>query len=475
MTTQRKSPGTAGGGPGRDGDTRHERNLALRREYLQVEADIVDAETTRDIRAARKLRNRLEAIKNEFWNLNAGLAISTARRFGRHGDPNTEDYNQEGALGLWEAFLKWDPEYGTTFGTFSRLPTKGKVHRAVKRYEYSHLTQDEFAVRAQIVETRERLNRQLEREATHAEIAAALGLSIESVRRTLKRRDTSLDAPVGDGESTVLDTISPDVANRDDVEFRSNQLHLDRMIDDLGELETWIVVQRNNVVHDHPLSLVEIADQVGVGKEIVRRAERRGEARMAHTRFTLLHKRNPTLEELGALVNETDTVKLAELIGRDPDEFRARYGRAVAARDNSLRMQDPHMADVATQSMDRIGEEFFSAHLDLLEELARGFTKTSPSGEKLEYATVSINMWDSLIAWDPASRSKYATFTRAWFKDRFPARNRRIDAEPRPDWVTGEEMWDEVRRSGHHDPGFPEDLLIGPQVLADIVRTRTTP
>lgn len=473
MTTH-PSPGTAGGGPGRDGDTRHELNLSLRREYLAVEKAIGDAETAGDTREARRLRSRLARIKNEFWTTNAGLAISMSRRFSRHGDPNTGDYDQEGALGLWEAFLKWDPDYGTTFGTFSRLPTKGKVHRAVKRYEFSHLSQTEFATRASIVEVRERLSRQLERDPSPQEIAAALGVSVESIQRTLKRRDSSLDAPVGDGENTVKDTVAaPGAADDDDLEFRDGELHLDRILDDLGEQETWIVAQRNNLLHDQPLSLIEIGDQIGIGKEIVRRAERRSEIRMAHTRFALKHRRNPTLAELGAITGESDLRKLAELLGQDADEFRARYERAVLARDNALRTNDPMMADLATQSMDRIGEEFFSAHLALLEELARTFSAEKHCAEKLEYVTVATNMWEALQTWDPASRSRYHTFTRAWFKDRFPRRKRTVPAEPRPDWVTGEEMWDEVRRSGKHDRGFPEDLVLDPTVLRHLARLRT--
>lgn len=199
---------------------------------------------------------------------------------------------------------------------------------------------------------------------------------------------------------------------------------------------------------------------------------------MAHTRLAMTLGRNPGFDELAAAMEGTDVAKLAELLGPNPAEIQGRYRRAVTSRNNALRTNEPALADLATRSMDRIGEEFLDTHMQLVEELARTFTgKESDDGkassEKLEYATVARELWLSLLAWDPESRTKFPTYARAWFKDRFRRRNRRQTADAMPEWVTGTELWDEVRRAGAHDPGMPRDVLVSPAVLGELARLRS--
>ena len=435
-------------------------NIDLKRRWLRVRDELANAELSGDAEAVTRCRSDLDRIATEFFVKNKGLAVSGAKPFLAPGDQHGDDYINAASLGLWEAFHRWDPEQGVTFGTFSRQYIKGRIVRAVRTSEYGHISQTDFNRRKDVRDTLTRLTDELDRTPTREEVASATGLTVDAVNRSLAPAATSLDLPVGDGTATLGDLVEDDNAPTSFGVDLSDQSQVDRLLDELNELELWVVNARGELLGTPAQSLVEIADEIGVGREIVRRSETKARARLLFTSMSIDLGRLPTWDEFAARLGITESVTSGSRKLTPADQARAmvqptwndlhsRWGRASLVLADARRRSDWNATDRRRARLDRLGEEVMVTGSKLIAEHATLFV--NEQGDVLGADRAALELWDAFRSWDPVNSVQFP----AWYRRACNAKFRRHQSATKTNEIDPVEiesaaanLWARVRRNG---------------------------
>src|SRR6186713_2894573 len=161
---------------------------------------------------ARRKDEGDEAAKRRLIECNLRLVMSITRNYTRAGVPLL-DLIQEGNLGLMRAVEKFDYKLGYKLSTYATWWIRQAVTRALADQGRTirvpvHVT--EQVRRAQ--RARRALAQKLNRDPTLNEVAVDLGMTPErvAVLFDLVEDAISLEAPIGDGESSYGDLIEDD-------------------------------------------------------------------------------------------------------------------------------------------------------------------------------------------------------------------------------------------------------------------------
>jgi RNA polymerase primary sigma factor len=274
------------------GERRHGENVALKSEHDELVARLNEAREAGLDRAAARLERKLARVKDDFAKSNWGLAVSFAREFFPHGDANhanSDDYVAAALMGLWEAFGRWDPEKGS-FSHWSRMFIEGATKRAVQALEAPEGSYGDFTARPKVRAAKARLETELGRLPTDAEIAAVCGETPELVNRALAARPVSLDTPVGEDEGTLGDLVTGGIgldlgANKDSFAAMFDELDgsgLQTTLSVLGRAELtptelWVVARHHGLDGASPESLLRIGEVIEKGRQTVQRHSAKAE------------------------------------------------------------------------------------------------------------------------------------------------------------------------------------------------------
>ena len=158
-----------------------------------------------EIELAKRIEKGDLAAKERLINCNLRLVIKFARRYQGHGLP-LGDLVQEAMLGLIRAAEKFDWRRGYKFSTYAVLWIKQSIQRGLDNTGRpvripAHIAQRERTVNRTTSELAVKLNR----EPTDEEVAKKAKLPLDEVMavRDLTRVTTSLDTPVGEGDTTL--------------------------------------------------------------------------------------------------------------------------------------------------------------------------------------------------------------------------------------------------------------------------------
>jgi RNA polymerase sigma factor (sigma-70 family) len=233
--------------------------------------------------AKRIERGDLEA-KERLINSNLRLVIKFARRYQGHGLP-LQDLVQEAMLGLIRAAEKFDWRRGYKFSTYAVLWIKQAIQRGLDNTGRpvripAHIAQRERTAHRVEAELSARLNR----EPTDEEIAAQAKLPVDEVRaiRDLTRVTTSLDAPVGEGDTSLGELRAESTAS---VEEEILERHQEDAVGDalktLPDDERRVIQLRFGTGGEPEMSVRDVARQLGVTQARARKLEARALKRLA--------------------------------------------------------------------------------------------------------------------------------------------------------------------------------------------------
>ena len=263
-------------------DQLHDSNMALRLEYLEVEAQIAEAPDAE----LDQLAQQLADIGERFVSANTGLAGVLWRKFlpqARSSD--TEDFMLSALEALWKSFLSWDPAQGS-FGTWSRRHISGALRREVNFYERPHRRYHEDLLVRKAEKLKVKLTAERGLAPSEEELAGELGVSVDKLRSAHRGRSMSLDHPdfaepaVSHHEAPDIDAFhEPDtdpsavlaaLANSDAEPELALQI-LTRATSELDAQELYVTLVRAGLHGWEPESIQEVATTLGVGREILRR------------------------------------------------------------------------------------------------------------------------------------------------------------------------------------------------------------
>jgi len=432
-----------------------DRNTEIHARWVAAREELDKAKKRKNAERIRKAEVAVEAIGSEFFVANRGLAISVAKAFLAAGEHHGDDYVNAASLGLWEAFLKWDPTKGVTFGTFSRQYIKGRLVRTVRGAEFGHISQTDFNRRKEVRLTQVKLAEKFDRAPSHDEIAAELGITTAAVTRALSQREASLDVPVGDGERTLGDFISDETDEFGNLDLEASSA-IDRYLDELNELELWLAHARGELLGTPEQSLLEIADEIGVGREIARRAEAKAKARLVHTKLTMDLGRLPSDTELGKELGVT-AEKARSLLHPTWSDLHDRWVRAGIGLADARRRRDYPAAERRRARMDRIGEEVILQGSELIAEAAISY---ADSGEPIGPERASDGLWEAFREWNPDTDPQFPAWARRHWSQQYRRIPRRVLAtkvatgslDPAEIATAVNLLWSRIRRAGTELP-----------------------
>jgi RNA polymerase sigma factor (sigma-70 family) len=260
-------------------DSLFERRLQLKR-ALELEPAGSCSRTT------RHLRRQLDDVTAEIVTFNLGLVRSYCKRFSaRASADDAAEFEAAGLLGLMRAIDSFEPTLGR-FGSWAFKPIQREVLRAVRSVDHPNLNLTDFERRPEILSAKRRLEGvDVDHIPTATEVAAAVGVTIDQVRRVLHPPElTPIETPTPDGSSTMGEQLRSADAEPEDRVLSQMTLTALRThgLAALDARELFVIVRRFGLDNEPTATLADIAGSLALSREAVRQIEAKALAKVRH-------------------------------------------------------------------------------------------------------------------------------------------------------------------------------------------------
>ncbi len=240
----------------------------------------------------REEEHKLAVEYKEYGNLEAAyklvmgnlrLVVMIAREY-QKAFKNLLDLIQEGNMGLMEAVKNFDPYRGVRFPSYAVW--------WIRAYIIRYIMSDWRMVKIGTTQAQRKLffNLQKEKEKLEAEgitpgpklLAQRLNVKEDEVvemEQRLGSRDLSVDVPIGEGdEATLLNFLPDDKQSPEDqiADTQYRELLREKMALFAKTLkDKELVIYRERLLNEDPVTLREIGEKYGISRERVRQIEER--------------------------------------------------------------------------------------------------------------------------------------------------------------------------------------------------------
>lgn len=209
--------------------------------------------------------------RNALVEGNLRLVLSVIQRFSGSGE-NPDDLFQVGCIGLLKAIENFDPTLGVRFSTYGVPMISGEIRRYLRDNSAIRVSRSLRDTAYRVLQVRETMMKERQKEPTMEEIAKELGLPVEDVNFAMDAiaSPVSLHDPIysdGGDPLTVMDQVR-DTKNTD--EMWIEHIALREAMKNLGEREKRILALR---FYDGRTQM-EVAGEVGISQAQVSRLEK---------------------------------------------------------------------------------------------------------------------------------------------------------------------------------------------------------
>jgi RNA polymerase primary sigma factor len=231
-----------------------------------------------EIALARRIKRGDKAAREQMIKANLRLVVKIARDYDGLGLPLLDLIN-EGNIGLMKGVERFDPRKGAKLSTYASWWIKQSILRALANQSKTiRLPVHVVDKMAHIRRAERKLREVLDRDPTDEEVADALGLNPRRVRqyRQASRAPVSLDAPLGDDESSRVSEVvaDPNAALPFDRLIRETDRNLVReVLATLTGRESAILALRFGLNDGRPKTLEEVGEHFGVTRERIRQIQ----------------------------------------------------------------------------------------------------------------------------------------------------------------------------------------------------------
>ena len=241
-----------------------------------------------EIELAKRIERGDQAAKQRMIEANLRLVVSNAKRYRGLGLPFL-DLIQEGILGLIRAAEKFDWRRGFKFSTYATWWIRQAIQRGIQ--QQSRTVRIPVQVGQELIRLRaaeRKLAAELGRDPSDEELARAAKLDVERIDelRHAERIPVSLESPVGDDGDAQLGDLLPfeGPGPLEEVSVALEEESIRKALDRLDAEERRVIELRFGIGGGEPLALREVASQVGLSAEGVRKVERRALRALAEER-----------------------------------------------------------------------------------------------------------------------------------------------------------------------------------------------
>lgn len=237
---------------------------------------LLSAEAEKEL--ARKVESGDAAARNKMIESNLRLVVKIAKRYINRGLPFL-DLIEEGNLGLIKSVERFDLAKECRFSTYATWWIRQSIERALINQSRTirlpvHVSDDI----GRMIRVTCKLSHELNREPETQEIADAMKVKIQHVRRlmTLLRHTCSIEAPLGEGNDfALIDTVEDNFLAAPAEQLENINIYeiISRHFNELTESERRIITLRFGLDDHDPQTLDVIGQQFGVTRERIRQIE----------------------------------------------------------------------------------------------------------------------------------------------------------------------------------------------------------
>ena len=231
-----------------------------------------------EIELAAKIKKGDAEARERMINSNLRLVVTIAHDYANLGLPLL-DLISEGNIGLTKAVERFEPGKGAKLSTYAMWWIKQSIKRALANQSKTirlpvHLVDKVAKVRRVSLQ----MSDDLGREPTDDELGEEIGIAPQKVARlrTVGIRPASLDAPIGDDDSTEFGEMIGDEDAQTPFELlRDESLRgeVDGLIAVLDSREKKIISQRFGLDGGKPKTLEDVSKGFGVTRERIRQLQ----------------------------------------------------------------------------------------------------------------------------------------------------------------------------------------------------------
>ena len=246
--------------------------------YLQEVSGTPLLTVQEEIELAARIKKGDQKARAWMIKANLRLVVKIAHDYSNLGLPLL-DLISEGNIGLIKAVERFNPGKGGKLSTYGAWWIKQSIKRALANQSKTirlpvHLVDKISKMRRVSLQ----MSKELGREPTDEEFAEEIGISSAKLSqlKTVSIRPASLDAPIGDDDSTEFGEIVGDEDAQTPFElFRDKNMRdeLSELLAVLDDREREIIFKRFGLDGGKPKTLEEVGKKFGVTRERIRQLQ----------------------------------------------------------------------------------------------------------------------------------------------------------------------------------------------------------